>query len=901
MSIDNMDKIFRPESIAVVGASERKGSVGAALMQNLIERGFPGEIHPINPNHKKLWKLPAYPSIKDLNVPVDLAVIATPITSAPHIVKECAAAGIGGAVIISAGGKEIGEQGKKIEAAILKEAERSGLRIVGPNCIGIVSSRAKLNASFASQMPISGKMAFLSQSGAICSSVLDLSIQENIGFSYFVSLGSMLDVDFGDMIDYLGGQPEVSSIVMYIESLTRLRNFMSAARAVSRVKPIIALKAGRSAAGALAAASHTGALAGEDAVYDAALKRAGVLRVKTFEELFDCAELVAKQPKPQGPGLVVITNAGGPGVMAADTLSEYGYEPVSLSKETLEKLDEILPPYWSKRNPIDMLGEATPELYREVVRICLRAVEVNGILILSAPQALTDTAAAAAALVDLIQDTPVPVITSWIGGAEMQKGRDIFNRAGIPTFDTPERAVRAFIDIYRFSQNIEMLQEIPSRFPGELKFDRKKAHDVIQAGLDTENRLLTELEAKELLSAYGIPVDPMESAVNKEEAVDKAEAMGYPVVLKINSRDISHKSDANGVLLDLKNKNEVRDAFDRIIENGRVYNPEAVIDGVTIQPMHKRPDYELILGAKQDRDFGPVILFGMGGVLTEVLKDRALALPPLNRLLAKRLMEETKVFRLLQGYRDIPPANIQLLEEILIRLAQLVTDFSEIEALDINPLFVKEKNACAIDARVLLKPSDKPAPLHLVISPYPDQFEEHTRTSVGIDIFVRPIRPEDAPLLVGLFESLSPRSVYLRFFSPMKRLPHSMLALFTQIDYDRHIALVALSESKSKEEMLGVARIIYERNLKEAEFSVAVGDQWQGQGIGAALLQRCISIARDRGLEKVSGVVLAENTQMLALGKKMGFESKKVMGTNEYELSLDFRYPYPLRKSCRLN
>ncbi len=891
MSIDNMDKIFRPESIAVVGASERKGSVGAALMHNLIERGFAGEIHPINPNHKKIFQLPACPSIKDLKSPVDLAVIATPILSAPLIVKECADAGVGGVVIISAGGKEIGKQGQQLEAAIKKEAAKSGMRIIGPNCLGIVSSRWKLNASFAGQMPIAGKMAFLSQSGAVCSAILDLSIQENIGFSYFASLGSMLDVEFGDMIDYLGGQPEVSSIVMYVESLTRFRNFMSAARAVSRVKPIIALKAGRSPAGSLAAASHTGALAGEDTVYDAALKRAGVLRVKTFEELFDCAELVAKQPKPQGPGLVIITNAGGPGVMAADTLSEYGYEPVILSDETLKKLNAILPSFWSRRNPIDMLGEATPELYREVVRICLRAVEVNGILILSAPQALTDTAEAAAALVDLVRDAHIPVITSWIGGAEMQKGRDIFNRAGIPTFDTPERAVRAFIDIFRYSKNIEMLQEIPSRFPGELKFDRRKAKDLIQAGLGTHNQLLTEREAKELLAAYGIPVDPMESAVNKEEAVNKAEAMGYPVVLKINSRDITHKSDAKGVLLDLKNEDEVRDAFESIIKNARTYNPKARIGGVTIQPMRKRPDYELILGARQDRDFGPAILFGMGGILTEVLKDRAIALPPLNRLLAQRLMEETKVYRLLTGYRDIPPANLELLEEILIRLAQLVTDFSEIEELDINPLFVNEKSACAIDARVLLKPSEKPAPLHLVISPYPDQFEEHTRTAMGIDIFVRPIRPEDAPLLVGLFESLSPRSVYLRFFSPMKRLPHSMLALFTQIDYDRHIALVALSESKSKEEMLGVARIIKDRNLKEAEFSVVVGDKWQGKGIGAALLQRCLSIARDQGLEKVTGVVLAENTQMLALGKKMGFKSKKVLEANEYELSKDFKHP----------
>ncbi|MBW2481108.1 MAG: bifunctional acetate--CoA ligase family protein/GNAT family N-acetyltransferase [Deltaproteobacteria bacterium] len=889
MSIDNMDKIFRPESIAVVGASERKGSVGAALMHNLIERGFPGEVYPINPRHKKLWQRPACPSIKDLKTPVDLAVIATPIASAPHLIAECGDAGVGGAVIISAGGKEIGPEGRKLEASILGEAKRSGVRIIGPNCIGIVNSRAKLNASFASQMPPSGKMAFLSQSGAIFSSILDLSIKENIGFSYFVSLGSMLDIDFGDMIDYLGGQPEVSSIVMYIESLTRFRNFMSAARAVSRVKPIIALKAGRSAAGALAAASHTGALAGEDSVYDAALKRAGILRVKTFEELFDCAELVAKQPKPRGADLAVITNAGGPGVMAADTLSEYGHEPVTLSAQTLKQLDEILPPYWSRRNPIDMLGEATPELYRQVVEICLKADEVNGILILSAPQALTDTAAAATALVSVIRDTPIPVITSWIGGDEMQKGRDIFNRAGIPTFDTPERAVRAFIDIYRYARTIEMLQEIPSRFPGKLAFDRPKAKDLIRAGLDTASRLLTETQAKQLLSAYGIPVDPVEAAESQQAAVRAAETMGYPVVLKINSVDISHKSDAKGVRLDLKNAAEVRNAFDQIIENARMYNPEAAIDGVTIQPMRKRPHYELIMGAKQDRDFGPVILFGMGGVMTEVFKDRAIALPPLNRLLAQRLMEETRVNRLLRGYRDIPPANIALLEEILTRLSQLVTDFSEIAELDINPLFVDHQTACAVDARVLLKPPDKPAPHHLVISPYPDQFEAHTRTSMGVEIFVRPIRPEDAPLLVALFESLSPRSVYLRFFTPMKRLPHSMLALFTQIDYDRHIALVALSESESEEQMLGVARIIFAQNLKEAEFSVVVGDRWQGRGIGAALLQRCLKIAEDRGLESVTGVVLAENTQMLALGKKLGFKATKVPDAGEYELSKEFR------------
>ena len=891
MSIENLDKIFHPKSIAVIGASSKNGSIGSALMNNLIVRRFSGDIYPVNSKHKEIWGKTAYPSIKELENAVDLAVIVTPIHTAPQIIKECAEAGVKGAIIISAGGKEIGEEGRKIENAIKKEADSSGLRIIGPNCVGVLCSSSNLNASFADQMPLPGKMAFLSQSGAICTAVLDLSLKENIGFSHFVSLGDMLDVDFGDMIDYLGGERDVKSIVMYVESLTHFRKFMSAARAVSRVKPIIALKAGRTRAGALAAASHTGALAGKDSVYDAAFQRAGILRVKTFEELFDCAELLAKQPKPKGPGLAIITNAGGLGVMATDALSDYGHEPVSLSEETIKKLDEILPPFWSKRNPIDMLGDSTPDQYRRVVEVCLNAEEINGLLIMSAPQALTDTSEVAASLIDLLENKSLPIFTSWVGGSDMQKGRDIFNQAGIPTFDTPERAVRAFIDIYRDTQNTQMLQQVPSRLNTRLEFDRKAAKNLIKDKLVNENHLLTELEAKELLSLYGIPVNRTENAATQEEAVQIAKDLGFPVVMKINSRDISHKSDANCVYLDIKNEMEASTAYKNILHNANAYNAKAMIEGVTVQPMLSRPDYELILGTKKDRDFGPVILFGMGGIFTEILQDRAIALPPLNRLLARRLMEKTKVFRLLEGYRNSPPANIQLLEEILIRLAQLVTDFSEIEELDINPLFVKEDSVCAIDGRILLKPTKTPAPHHLVISPYPEEYEEHVQTTMDVDIFVRPIRPEDAPLLTEFFESLSQQSVYMRFFTPLKHLPPRMLARFTQVDYDRQIALVALPESQTEERLLGVARVIIEPNQKQAEFSVVVGDQWQGKGIGAALLKRCLVIAKERKIEKVHGVVLSENTQMLALGKKLGFKSKIIQGASEYELSMDFSRP----------
>ncbi|UCD82287.1 MAG: bifunctional acetate--CoA ligase family protein/GNAT family N-acetyltransferase [Desulfobacterales bacterium] len=894
MGIENLDKIFRPKSIAIVGASERKKSIGSILMRNLIEGGFPGEIYPINPNHKTLWQRPACPSIKDLRNPIDLAVISMPIAAAVHAIKDCAEAGAGGVVIISAGGKEVGEKGKNVEAAIMQEASRTGLRVIGPNCAGIMSSRAKLNASFTNRMPLPGKMAFVSQSGALCTAILDLSVTENIGFSHFVSLGDMLDVDFGDMIDYLGGEPEVSSIVMYVEGLTRFRKFMSAARAVSTVKPIVALKAGKSQAGALAAVSHTGALAGEDAVYDSAFQRAGILRVKTFEELFDCAELLAKQPKPAGHGLVIISNAGGPAVMAADALSDHGCEPVALSAETVEKLDEIMSPDWSRRNPIEMLGEATPELYRKVIEICLQTKEVNGILIMAAPQAAIDPTKVAKSLIDTIRGKPIPIITSWVGGPRMQKGRAVFNQAGIPTFDTPERAVRAFMDIYRYSKNIEMLQQIPSRLPGRLDFDRQRAKTLIQAGLTARNSLLTELEAKALLSAYGIPVNRAAMASSREEAGKAAADMGFPVVLKINSRDITHKSTAKGVVLNLQNESEVVEAYDRIVQDARAIYPDARIEGVTVQPMHPRPDFELLLGTKMDRDFGPVILFGMGGILTEVIQDRAIALPPLNRLLARRLMEQTRVYRSLQGYRNVPAADLAMLEEILIRLAQLVTDFAEIEELDINPLFVSGNDACVIDARVVLRPSQTRSPLHLVISPYPDQYEQHVRTGANIDIFIRPIRPEDAPLLIELFESLSPRSVYMRFFTPLKRLSNSMLARFTQIDYDREIALVALAEGQTAERMLGVARIITQNNQKKAEFSVAVGDAWQGKGIGAELLRRCLAIAEKRGIEEVWGTILAENIQMLALAKKLGFRFKNSPGTGEYELSIDLREKKPL-------
>ena len=887
MSIYNLDRLFQPRSVAVVGASDREGSVGAAVMRNLVGGGYRGGIHPINPNRRQVCGQPTFSSLSEISDPVDLVVIAVPIASVAAVIADCAKTGVGGAVIISAGGKETGARGSEVERTISAAAKGGGVRIVGPNCLGIVNSRLNLNASFAVQMPTSGGMAFISQSGAVCTAIMDMSVREKIGFSYIVSLGSMLDVGFGDTIDYLGNDPRVSSIVMYMESLTRHRNFMSAARAVARIKPIVVLKAGRTRTGTAAAASHTGAMAGEDAVYDAAFKRAGIVRVRTFEELFDCAEVLSKQPRMTGKGLAVVTNAGGAGVMAADALADYGLESVSLSADTLTKLDAVLPAHWSRSNPVDMLGDASVEKYRQVVDICTASPGINGLLIMLVPQAMIDPTEVAITLTERIKSAPFPVITSWIGGPHVDDGRSVFNSNGIPTLDTPERAIRAFSNLWNYSNNIELLQQIPSRLPRRIDFDRQRAHTLIRQGMDRKEKVLTEVESKSLLNTYGIPTNPTEPAFSAKEAARKASQIGYPVVLKIYSRTITHKTEFGGVILGLQDEEQVCKAYDQIVQRAMSHGTNGAAPGVTIQPMLPSPTAELILGVKQDRDFGPVILFGIGGIMTEVIQDRAIALPPLNRLLARRLMEGTKVFRLLKGYRNQPAANLEKLEEILIRLAQLVTDFAEIDELDINPLFTAGDSFTAVDARVILKQSVVKAPLHLVISPYPVEHESHVVTKGLNKIFIRPIRPEDAQMMADLFGSLTPRSIYMRFFAMMKQLPPGMLARFTQIDYDREIALVALPEDERREQLLGVARVIMERDLEKAEFSVLVGDPWQGKGIGAELLKNCLRIARQRGIKTIWGHVLVENTQMLALGKKLGFRIKKSSEPGAYELQID--------------
>jgi acetyltransferase len=716
MSIHNIEKFFNPRGIAIIGASLKENSVGYKVMRNMTSSGYQGSILPFNPNYSELMGLKCYASFNDIRVPVDLAVIATPIGAVPKMIRECIEAGIGGAVILSGGGKETGEEGRKIEEEIKKEAQRGDIRIIGPNTLGIISAQNRINATFAPHMLLPGKVAAIAQSGALLDTMLGWSLVENVGFSHFLSLGSMLDVDFADLMEYLGKDDQVSGILLYVEGMDDVKKFMRAAQTVSRVKPIFAIKVGRSQAGARAAASHTGALTGEDAVWDEAFKRVGIVRVNTFSELFDCAVMMGKQTPPSRSGLVIISDVGGAAVLTAEELAVSGAEPVRLSAELLQRLDGVLPPYWSRGNPIDMVSVASPEVYVQVIQYCMEAPEVQSLLLIIGPQAGNNPTKMAEILGKKVGGGTFPVSAVWMGrGNELDKGKRMMAEAGIPTYLSPEQAVTCFLYMSTYRQNLEMLKEMTAEPPPKFEVDNHSAARLINEAVNQKRPLLTEPESKALLKTYGIPITRTEVASSADEAVRLAREIGFPVVLKLLSGDITHKSEAGGVKLNLASEEQVKRAFVEIVDAARVYDPKAKILGVTVQPMVARQEFELILGSKKDKFFGPVVLFGMGGVMTEVLRDRALGLPPLNRPLARRMMESTKAYRLLKGYRGLPGSNLALLEEILIRLSQLVTDFPEIVELDINPMVVTADQACALDARVVVEPAPVPPPQHLAM------------------------------------------------------------------------------------------------------------------------------------------------------------------------------------------
>lgn len=896
VSLHNLERIFNPSSVAIIGASEREGSVGSAVINDILKGGYRGRIFPINPKHQRILDLDTYPTIQSVGEAVDLAIIATPIITVPEVIKECSLAGVGGAVILSAGGKEIGEKGREIEAALLKVIRGTGLRIIGPNCAGIVCTRTRLLATFADKrvlpdnitedMVLQGHIAFVSQSGAICVSILDLARKEQIGFSHFVSIGDMVDVDFADLIDYFGNDPEVHSIVLYIEGLRNCRRFMTAARSVSRIKPIIALKSGRSKAGARAVTSHTGSMAGSDAVYDVAFQRAGILRVNSIEELFDCAELLTKQPLPKGNRIAIITNGGGPGVMATDALSTYGIEPAPLSRETLDKLNGILPPFWSHNNPIDILGDASPESFRRVMEVCASAPEIDGLLIIYVLQAISDPADIARAVAEINTKRQCPILAVWIGGMAVDGARAILNNAGISSYETPEQAVKEFIDLFSYQRNRKILREVPAEPSFEIHFERATAKAIVSHALSNGDHLLGEVESKKLLASYGIPVSRTELAKSSDDAVRLARELGFPVVMKIHSPDISHKSDAGAVKLDIRSEEEAGRAYREIMTNSKAFDPEARLEGVTIQPMLQRSDYELILGCKKDTDFGPVLLFGMGGITTEILKDRSLALPPLNRILARRMIENTRVYQLLQGFRGRPAANLELVEEILLRLSQLVTDFPEIVELDINPMIVSGDKVLAVDGRVLVEKSETPSHRHLVISPYPREYERTMQTDDGIPLFIRPIRPEDAPLLIDFFSRLSPPAYQNRFLWPIKSITPQLLTRLTQIDYDRDMVMIAVQKPDGSERLSGVARYMGDTDGAKAELAVIVGEDVRNKGIGRNLIASCLAAAGDHEIDLVCCLVSSDNAAMLHLGESMGFTAVRAQGSHELELRI---------------
>ncbi|HEX9862645.1 MAG TPA: bifunctional acetate--CoA ligase family protein/GNAT family N-acetyltransferase [Candidatus Bathyarchaeia archaeon] len=875
----NLDKVFNPKSVAIIGASDQEGSVGYAIVKNFTQLGYAGKVYFVNMRKPEILGVKTYPTVGQIPEPVDLAIIATPAKTVPDVVEQCGKAGVKGAIIVSAGFKETGAEGKELEAKILEIKKKYGMRIIGPNCIGIIRPKINLNATFVDKVPKPGKIAFLSQSGALGSAILDWAIHENIGFSNFVSVGSMIDVDFGDLIDYFGTDPQTRSILMYVEGITEARKFMSAARHFARTKPIIVVKAGKFTESAKAVASHTGSLSGEDAIYDAAFKRAGIVRVEEIGDLFNAAEVLGTQPLPRGPNLAVITNAGGPGVMATDALIAKGGKLAKLSQKTFDVLNGVLPSFWSRGNPIDVLGDAQADRYKTAVEACLNDENIDGILIIFTQQAVGDPIAITKAIVELVKSKAYQnktILTSFMGYNSVQEANSILNANNIPTYSTPEQAIKTYMQMYHYQRNVELIYETPEELPVDAAPPKRPIMSILRNAAVEGRELLTEDEAKKLLKYYNFPVVPTEVATTADEAVAFARQMGYPVVLKILSPQIVHKTEAGGVILDLNSATEVRQAFDTVMQRAKAYDPNANIIGVTVQPMIKKKGVEVIIGGKTDPLFGPVILFGMGGVGVELFKDYSIGLPPLNTTLARRMMEETKVYQLLKGYRNVPPANLKLLDETMLMFSQLLMDFPQIKEIDINPLLINEKDAFILDARITIDKEDvfrKFEPHeHMVISPYPKKYELLWALKDGREVLLRPIKPEDEPLWLEMFQSFSDDSIRYRFFQMLKDTPHEVRVRYCNIDYDREIAIVPELTEKNRKRILGVSRISIEPDGKSGELAFIVGDQWQGFGLGTKLVDYTLEIAKEMAIETVYAIMLPDNNRALNLMKKMGFK-----------------------------
>jgi acetyltransferase len=879
-----LDAIFAPKSVAVIGATETPGSVGRTIVWNLLSSTFGGTIYPVNPKRSSILGIKAYPSLSAVPELVDLIVVVTPAASIPGIIKDAVDIGVKSAIIISAGFKETGPEGAELERQILEHARRGGMRIIGPNCLGVMSPISGLNATFATTIARPGSVGFISQSGALCTAILDWSIRENVGFSSFVSIGSMLDVDWSDLIYYLGDDPHTKSIVMYMETIGNARAFLSAAREVALTKPIIVIKPGRTEGAAKAAASHTGSLTGSDEVLEVAFRRSGVLRVNSIAELFYLAEVLGKQPRPQGRRLTILTNAGGPGVLATDALITNGGELTKLSPEAMEAFNQLLPAAWSHNNPVDIIGDASPERYAKALEIAANDPNSDGILVILTPQAMTDPTKTAEVLEPYAASTGKPVIATWMGGDEVAPGEAILNKANIPTFPYPDTAARVFDYMAHYSENLRLLYETPMPVgdAAQSELDRECAESVIKAARESGRTILTEFESKQLLSCYGIPTVETRIARSQEEAVKAADAIGYPVVLKIHSETITHKTDVGGVQLNLVDAEAVQNAYTAIQTSVAQKVGAEHFLGVTVQPMAKVEGYELILGSSIDPQFGPVLLFGLGGQLVEVFKDRALGLPPLTTTRARRMMERTKIYTALKGVRGRDPVDLAGLERLLVRFAQLVTEQRWIKELDINPLIASPDKLIALDARVVLYDKDTTEEQlpKLAIRPYPIQYVGTWTAKDRTKVTVRPILPEDEALLTKFHQVLSDRTVFMRYLQPMmlqERVMHERLARICHVDYDREIALVAETlDSNGEQNIMGVVRLSKIHGANEARLSILVGDPYQGIGLGSELVRRGVDVARSERLSRLSAILTPDNQTMQHIFEKLGFHMEQI-------------------------
>ncbi|MBI5084323.1 MAG: bifunctional acetate--CoA ligase family protein/GNAT family N-acetyltransferase [Acidobacteria bacterium] len=880
-----LDPFFMPKNVAVIGATENPGSVGRTTLWNLMSSPFGGAVFPVNPKRDSVLGIKAYKNVREIPAEIDLAVVVTQSKLIPGLIDECGQLGCKAAVVISAGFKEAGPEGIELERQLLVNARKHDMRVIGPNCLGIMVPPSGVNATFAAGMARTGSVGFLSQSGALCTAVLDWSLAENVGFSAFMSLGSMADVGWGDLIYYLGNDPKTRSILIYMESVGDARSFLSAAREVAYTKPIIVIKAGRTAAGSKAAASHTGSMTGSDDVLDVAFQRSGVLRVTNIADLFYMAEVLAKQPRPKGPRLTILTNAGGPGVLAADALLLGGGELAEISEETIATMNEFLPATWSRGNPIDIIGDAGPDRYAKSLEAAAKDVNTDGMLVILTPQAMTDATQTAQLLKPLAKLGDRPVLASWMGGVDVAAGEHILNQAGIPTFPYPDTAARMFNYMWRYTSNLKALYETPSDAREEGDIDPAAAAAIINRVRGEGRTILTEFESKDVLSAYGIPTLPSRIAATEDQAVEAAVSMGFPVVLKLHSLTITHKTDVGGVQLNLKDEAAVRAAFKAIRDSVAAKAGLEHFNGVNVQPFAKLDGYEVILGSSIDPQFGPVLLFGMGGQLVEVFKDRALALPPLNTTLARRMMEKTKIYKALKGVRGRAAVDLGGLEQLLVAFSRLVVEQRWIKELDINPLIASPERLLALDARIVLHdPATDPADLpRSAIRPYPLRYAGEWTMRSGETVDIRPIRPEDEPAMVRFHEGLSERTVYQRYLQLLnlsQRTAHERLTRICYIDYARQMALVVerTIPETGERQIIAVGRLQGLTGASESEFSIVIADAYQKQGLGTELLNRLIEIGRREGVKVIVADILAENSAMQKVAEKAGFKLKRELG-----------------------